>query len=76
LGAQSFWAHLQQNEDHPTYERRHQNTPPHPPIEHCPTYHLVPFVKILGVTMGVTHCGLAIYIKKYRKKKEESLKLK
>jgi hypothetical protein len=53
--------------------------PPLPPgphgIKHCPTYH-VPCAKILGVTMGVSHCGLVIYIKKYRKKKEELLKLK
>jgi hypothetical protein len=28
------------------------------------------------VTRGVSHCGLAIYIKKYRKAKEELWKLK
>jgi hypothetical protein len=28
------------------------------------------------VTRGVSHCGLAIYIKKYLKTKEESWKLK
>jgi hypothetical protein len=29
-----------------------------------------------GVTRGVSHCGLAIYIKKYLKAKEESWKFK
>jgi hypothetical protein len=30
----------------------------------------------INPTMGVSHCGLAIYIKKYLKKKEELWKLK
>jgi hypothetical protein len=29
-----------------------------------------------GITSGVSHCGLAIYIKKYLKAKEELSKLK
>jgi hypothetical protein len=33
-------------------------------------------VPLIGITRGMSHCGLAIYIKKYLKAKEELWKLK
>ncbi len=55
-------------------EQQKSNTLPHSPkIRNYGCNHPIVIVIVLSITRGVSHCGLAIYIKKYFKVKEEEL---